>query len=83
MHFTAIETKLITLLTNLWHHLSCRRQRQFRLLLILVLVSSFAEVISLGAVLPFLGILSAPDIVFNHSLAVHVIQGWGITSPEQ
>ncbi len=31
-----------------------------------MLVSAFAEVVSLGAVLPFLGILVAPDRVFSH-----------------
>ena len=49
----------------------------------LILVSAFAEVISLGAVLPFLGILTAPDLVFNHPIVADVVMGWGITSAEQ
>jgi nucleoside-diphosphate-sugar epimerase len=52
---------LPNLLARFWHHLSRRRQRQFVLLMGLMLVSAFAEVLSLGAVLPFLGILTAPE----------------------
>ncbi len=49
----------------------------------LMLVSAFAEVVSLGAVLPFLGILVAPDRVFNHPIVADVAQAWGITSADQ
>ncbi len=59
---------LTNFLARLWHHLSRRRQRQFWLLMDLMLVSALAEVVSLGAVLPFLGILVAPDRVFNHPI---------------
>jgi ABC-type multidrug transport system fused ATPase/permease subunit len=50
---------------SLWRHLSRRRQVQFILLLVLMLVSAFAEIVSLGAVLPFLGVLTAPDRVLS------------------
>jgi ATP-binding cassette subfamily B protein len=83
LNHTERKTKLLILLKFLWHHLRPRRQRQFKLLLSLVLVSSLVEVVSLGSVLPFLGILSAPDLVFNHPLAFKVIRNLGITSPEQ
>ncbi len=49
----------------------------------LMLVSAFAEVVSLGAVLPFLGILVAPEHVFNHPIVADVAQAWGITSADQ
>ena len=74
---------LPNLILRLWHHLSGQRQRQFGLLVCLMLVSAFAEVISLGAVLPFLGILVAPDRVFNHPIVADVVQAWGITSADQ
>jgi ATP-binding cassette subfamily B protein len=48
-----------------------------------MLLSAFAEVVSLGAVLPFLGILTAPDLVFNHPIVAEVAQAWGITSADQ
>ncbi len=74
---------LSSLLVRLWHNISRRRQRQFGLLLGLLLVSACAEVIGLGAVLPFLGILIAPDRVFNHPIVADVAKAWGITSAEQ
>ncbi len=74
---------LPNLLARLWRHLSRRRQRQFGLLMGLMLVSAFAEVVSLGAVLPFLGILVAPDLVFNHPIVADVALAWGITSADQ
>jgi ABC-type multidrug transport system fused ATPase/permease subunit len=74
---------LPVLLVRLWHHLSRRRRRQFGLLMGLMLVSAFAEVVSLGAVLPFLGILVAPDKVFSHPIVADVALAWGITSADQ
>jgi ATP-binding cassette subfamily B protein len=48
-----------------------------------MLFSAFAEVVSLGAVLPFLSILTAPELVFNHPIVAEVAQAWGITSADQ
>ncbi len=53
------------------------------MLLGLMLASAFAEVVSLGAVLPFLGILTAPAQVFNHHIIADMAQAWGITSADQ
>ena len=83
MKKTWFNTGLPNLLTQLWHHLSLSRQRQFGLLLGLMLISTFAEVVSLGAVLPFLGILVAPDRLLSHPITADLVQGWGITSADQ
>jgi ATP-binding cassette subfamily B protein len=48
-----------------------------------MLFSALAEVVSMGAVLPFLGILVAPDRVLSHPLVSDVAQAWGITSGNQ
>jgi len=74
---------LPSLLIRLWAHLTKRRQRQLGLLLILMLASAFSEMISLGAVLPFIGVLTAPDKVFNHRVVRSVADIVGITSPDQ
>ena len=71
------------LLGRLWRHLSRRRQRQFILLLGLMLVSAAAEVVSLGAVVPFLVILTAPDRIFAYAIVGDMARAAGITSPEQ
>jgi len=74
---------LIQLLTRLWHHISQRRRRQFGLFLILMILASFAEIISIGAILPFLSILIAPERVFDHPAAQPVIRALGLTAPGQ
>lgn len=71
------------LLGRLWRHVSPRRRGQFGLLLALMVLASFAEIISIGAVLPFLGVLTAPDRVFAHSATQPFIQTLGITEPSQ
>lgn len=51
--------------TDLWGHFSARRKKQILLVFFLMIISSFAEVLSLSAVMPFLGALSAPDKVIE------------------
>ena len=77
------ETVLLDLLVRLWRHLSRRRQRQFGLMLGLMLISAFAEVVSLGAVLPFLGILISPDRVLSYPIVTELAQALGITTADQ
>ena len=74
---------IVPLLKRLWHHLSAKRRFQFACLLGLMIVVSFTEIISIGAVLPFLGVLTAPARVFDHPSAQFLIHFLGITSPEQ
>lgn len=74
---------LADLLIRLWHLLSSRRQRQFLLLIGLMLVSAVAEVVSLGAVLPFLGVLIDPERLFSQSLVANIALSLDITSAHQ
>jgi len=71
------------MLMRLGRQLNQRRKRQFLLLMGLMLISACAEVLSLGAVLPFLGILVAPEQVFNHPIVANLVRAWGITSADQ
>lgn len=71
------------LLSCLWNHISPRRRWQFWLLLILMLLTSFAEIISIGAVLPFLAVLTAPGRIFDHPAAQPLIQTLELTSANQ
>lgn len=79
----ALPLALTSLIRRLWAHLSQRRHHQFIFLGMLTLVSAFAEIISLGAVLPFLGILVAPNKVFRHPFFYHVAKTWGINAADQ
>ena len=74
---------ILNLLVGVWRHLSRRRHYQFYLVAVLSLVGGLMEIISLGAVLPFLGILTSPERVFNHPFAAGLIQALGIKSADQ
>jgi ABC-type multidrug transport system fused ATPase/permease subunit len=54
---------------RLWGHLLPRRKKQLAVLSVLMIVASFAEVFTIGAVIPFLGVLTAPEKIFAHELA--------------
>ncbi|MDC3391599.1 ABC transporter ATP-binding protein/permease [Candidatus Thioglobus sp.] len=68
------------LVKRLWGHISSRRRGQFGLLFILMIFSSFAEVLSIGAVLPFLGVLTSPEVIFNHTAMQPIIRLLDLTS---
>jgi ABC-type bacteriocin/lantibiotic exporter with double-glycine peptidase domain len=71
------------LLGRLWRHMSPRRQAQFTLLLVLMILASFAEILSIGAVLPFLAILTDPGRVFVHPSDQVLIQALAVSEPKQ
>lgn len=77
-------TQSITkLLKRLWVHINPYRRGQFGLLLILMLLASLAEILSIGAVLPFLAVLTAPERIFDLPAARPVIQAFKLTDPTQ
>jgi len=51
--------------------------------MVLMIMASFSEVLSIGAILPFLAVLTAPNVVFEHHLLQPFIEGFGISSPDQ
>jgi ATP-binding cassette subfamily B protein len=74
---------LTILLLRLWRQLSRHRQHQFLSIMVLMVLSACAEVVSLGALLPFLGILTAPQAVFNYRIVARVAHAAGITTAQQ
>lgn len=74
---------ILTLLRRLWRHVSPRRRLQFTVLIGLITVASLMEIFSIGAVLPFLGVMISPDHVFNHPLAQLLISPLGIHSADE
>ena len=53
------------------------------MLLVLMVAASVAEIVSLGALLPFLGVLTAPERVFAYPAVKPLIDTFGLTSPAQ
>lgn len=80
---SGLDNSLPLLLRRLWHHLNENRQRQLILLLGMMIVSVFAEIISLGAVLPFLGVLISPEKVFQQPVIASIANAIGIVSASE
>jgi ATP-binding cassette, subfamily B, bacterial PglK len=71
------------MIKKLWQHLTKQRRKQFFLLLILMILASIMEIVSIGAVVPFLGALTSPEQIYQHQLAQPLIQILEITEPNQ
>ena len=74
-----MKKSILFLAGRLWAHFQPRRRLQFLLLICLMLFSAIAEVVTLGAVLPFISILIAPDKIFNNFGVSVIANDWGIT----
>ena len=72
-----------SLLLGIWRHLSRRRRIQLGLLLVVMLASGAAELLSLGAVLPFLAVLSDPEKLWQFPLVQHLANYAGLIEPRQ
>jgi len=76
-HSTIYLTKKLFLL------MERRRRYQFLILLTLMILTSMFEVISIGAVMPFLGVLIEPSNIFELPAAQSFIQFLGVDQPTQ
>ena len=74
------DDKIIKIMHRIWCHLSNRRQLQFIIVLVLMFVSALAEVISIGAVIPFLAVLTSPEKVLNQPVIADVAQYFEIVT---
>lgn len=81
--FTVHTRSLLLLLRRLWPRISLVRRRQLMLLFVLMVLASFAEVLSIGAVMPFLGVLTAPESVFKATFFQPIIRIFGLGHPEE
>jgi len=69
-------------MNGLWSHLTRKRKIQVGFLMILTIFSALSEVVSLGAVIPFIAVITAPETVFQFEIIVNISEYFGITSPE-
>ena len=77
------EQLVIQLIKRLWQQINSKRKKQLGLTVVLMLMASVAEIISIGAVVPFLGALANPDVIFQHERAQYFINYFGITNSSQ
>jgi len=72
-----------SLLISFWKYLDKRHKRRSWLIFILMIIVSFAEVISIGAILPFLGVLTSPELVYQNAFMQPIIQTLELNSANQ
>ena len=75
------DNNLVKLFFRIYQHIDSRRKVQFGLLLILMIIASFAEVVSLGAVIPFLSVLTSPESLLESNTIQAFILKFDIKNP--
>ena len=80
---TSRDNSTIDLTKKLFLLMERRRRYQLLLLLTLMILTSMFEVISIGAVIPFLGVLIEPSKIFELPAAQPFIQFLGVDQPTQ
>jgi len=73
----------IKLFTRFWPHLSRHHKKHFLMLIFLMLIAALAEMFSIASVVPFLGVIAAPEKVFNLEVFQGLISYLELTSPNQ
>jgi len=74
---------MLEVLTKLWKQIPKYFQFRFLLLLFLAIASSLSEVVSIGAILPFLGAITDPQKIFNSPFFSGFISLIGITNSSE
>lgn len=67
-------------MNKLWKYLNDKIKYKFAYLMILMIGSSIAEVISIGAVIPFLGVMTEPEKIYKMEFVRPVLNFLNITS---
>ncbi|WP_374615171.1 ABC transporter ATP-binding protein [Sphingorhabdus sp.] len=75
---------LFGLLRRLWAKIGYVRRLQFSGVFFLMIFTSFAEMLSLAAILPFLGVLTAPEKLFSYSwVRFFLVNPLGLLQPAE
>jgi ATP-binding cassette, subfamily B, bacterial PglK len=69
------------LIAEVWTCLNKKRKKSLILVSFLIIVASFSEAFSIGAVLPFLAILTNPEKIFENEAAAPFIDFFQIETP--
>ena len=75
--------RTISLLIGIWKNLRRRRKIQVFYLFLVMILSGFAEVFSLAAVVPLLAVLSDPESIWGIDYVQSFSQLIGFTNPNQ
>ena len=73
---------IFNVLLEIWELISQSKKYKIFLLLVLMIISSLAEVVSIGAVIPFLGIITSSDNVLNNTYIINFKKYYDINNLE-
>lgn len=74
---------MINIVSRIFSHISHRRKIHYILLYFLMVIVSLLDIISIGAIIPFLSVLMNPEKLFNSNYLFEFIKLFKITSPEE
>jgi ABC-type multidrug transport system fused ATPase/permease subunit len=74
---------LVNLLKRLWIQLETKRRTQYKTLLMLMIFVTFSELVSIGAVIPFLMVMTEPERIFEMSFAQPIVEKLQIENKKQ
>lgn len=72
---------MLHLIKLLFNHINNTRKRQIFLILVLMFITSIAEIVSIGSILPFLSVLTDSEKYFYNQKIYNSLIGLGISSP--
>ncbi len=78
-----INTSNFQIAVSIWRNISFLRKAQLSLLIIVMHLSALTESLSIGAVAPFIGVLSNPEMVWKNNLIRNFAISIGINGPDQ
>ncbi len=70
----------IHLISQLWHRLHVKRKKQLFILLVIILLSGFSEIISIGSFIPFLSVLTSSNDYQPQGFFINVLNSLSIKS---
>ena len=77
------DDSFFSLLKRLINKLPKKRKIQFTFLLLIMLLNTFAEVVSIGLVIPFIGLLTQSEKLWNNPLVKQFATTFGFEEPSQ
>tara|TARA_R110000787_G_scaffold242588_1_gene348634 strand:+ start:2889 stop:4640 length:1752 start_codon:yes stop_codon:yes gene_type:complete len=68
---------------KVWQHISKAKKLKFKWLMVLLVLSSFAEILSIGAIFPFFGVLLEPEIIMQNAYIKPFLNFLGINNSNE
>ena len=75
--------KPLSSIAEIWRFVVARRRKEIFFVVLLIFISAIAEVISIGAVIPFLGLISNPEESFNNEMITKIASYLSISDPKE